>query len=157
MKYILKKYPNVRFVLYYGGEIPRKFHMRWVILKDFRYWTSIKEYPQRLKSMKFDIGLAPLRDRQFNRCKSNLKYLEYSALRIPTVASYVEPYKDTRSLFARSESEWIAQIEKLIKFDELRFQLGEASYNHVREEFNIEKIGKKYNKMIRGLLREPVS
>ena len=37
-------------------------------------------------------GLAPLEDTPFNRAKSDLKFLEYSALGLPTVASRVTPY-----------------------------------------------------------------
>lgn len=40
----------------------------------------------------FDIGLAPLLDNNFNRCKSWIKLAEYNALCIPYVASNVEPY-----------------------------------------------------------------
>ena len=65
MKYLLKKHKNLRFVLYYGGEVPKKFQMKGVLIKDFRHWVSIKDYPQKLKSLKFDIGLCPPLDRDW--------------------------------------------------------------------------------------------
>jgi hypothetical protein len=40
----------------------------------------------------FDIGLAPLIDSSFNRSKSALKVLEYSALGLVSVTSRIEPY-----------------------------------------------------------------
>lgn len=40
----------------------------------------------------FDIGLAPLIDTNFNRAKSGLKVLEYSALGLVSVASSLDPY-----------------------------------------------------------------
>jgi GT2 family glycosyltransferase/glycosyltransferase involved in cell wall biosynthesis len=40
----------------------------------------------------FDFGIAPLRESRFNRCKSPIKFLEYSHIGIPTVASAVVPY-----------------------------------------------------------------
>ncbi len=39
-----------------------------------------------------DIFIAPLIDNQFNRCKSAIKYLEYSALGVPGVYSRLSPY-----------------------------------------------------------------
>ncbi len=41
-----------------------------------------------------DIGLAPLVDTPFNRCRANIKALEFAALGIPVVASDVEPYRE---------------------------------------------------------------
>jgi GT2 family glycosyltransferase/glycosyltransferase involved in cell wall biosynthesis len=40
----------------------------------------------------FDVGLAPLRDDPFNRAKSDLKFLDYTALGLLTVASDVAPF-----------------------------------------------------------------
>lgn len=157
LKYILKKHSNVRFVLYYGGEIPTEFRIKGVIQRDFRHWAPINEYPQKLASMNFDIGLTPLRDRRFNRCKSNLKYMEYSALKIPTISSPVEPYRYSRAMFAKNESEWVERIESLIKNAELRGQLGEAAYKDVFSHFNISETAKDYEKVIKGVIRERVS
>lgn len=45
--------------------------------------------------LNLDIGLAPLVESRFNACKSNLKWLEYSAMGIPSVCSNVTPYKES--------------------------------------------------------------
>ena len=41
-----------------------------------------------------DVGLIPLEDNRFTRCKSNLKILECAAKKIPAIVSDVETYKD---------------------------------------------------------------
>lgn len=41
----------------------------------------------------FDIGIIPLRPSVFNRSKSDIKFLEYAARRIPVIASPVGPYE----------------------------------------------------------------
>jgi glycosyltransferase involved in cell wall biosynthesis len=46
----------------------------------------------------YDVGLAPLLDTPFNRAKSNIKQLEYSALGLPTIASDLPPYRDVPCL-----------------------------------------------------------
>ena len=112
---------------------------------------------QNLKSFKFDIGLTPLRDRQFNRCKSNVKYLEYSAMKIPTIASPVEPYKNNIGLFSKSKEDWINNLEELINNKELRLQLGQSAYTDIKENYNLEKVAKRYNDMLKGLINKGVS
>ena len=40
----------------------------------------------------FDIGIAPLSDIPFNRCRSDVKLKEYAAARVPWLASPIGPY-----------------------------------------------------------------
>jgi glycosyltransferase involved in cell wall biosynthesis len=51
--------------------------------------------PEYLKLIDFDIALAPLRPSVFNRCKSDLKFIEMAALGIPTIATRTGPYAET--------------------------------------------------------------
>jgi len=44
-----------------------------------------------------DIFLAPLNDNIFNRCKSHLKFLEYSALGIPGIHSRITTYESNQA------------------------------------------------------------
>jgi glycosyltransferase involved in cell wall biosynthesis len=43
----------------------------------------------------YDVGLAPLLDVVFNRCKSNVKWLEYSAMGLATIATDLPPYSES--------------------------------------------------------------
>ncbi len=49
--------------------------------------------PMKLRMADFDIGLAPLEDKEFNRGKSCLKFYEYAAVGTACLASDGEPYK----------------------------------------------------------------
>jgi hypothetical protein len=74
VKELKKKWGNkVEFVAF-GAEKPEFFdrHVG---------WAELRKYPEKLASLGFDIGLAPLRDNLYNRGKSNLRWLEYSALK----------------------------------------------------------------------------
>lgn len=42
----------------------------------------------------FDIGLSPLKENAFNRCKSEIKVLDYAALGAVPVVSDIAPYRD---------------------------------------------------------------
>jgi hypothetical protein len=52
---------------------------------------SFEAYAKKLQDTPFDIMLAPLEDNVFNRCKSNIKWLEYSSCGIAGV--YAEDRK----------------------------------------------------------------
>ncbi|WP_245815588.1 glycosyltransferase [Luteimonas chenhongjianii] len=60
---------------------------------EFYPGVAIEDYPARLAGLNLDLALAPLEDNLFNRCKSNLRLLEYGACGYPIVCSDVTPYR----------------------------------------------------------------
>jgi len=94
---ILEANENIKFVIRYGGFIPE--YMKEHPQIDFeRVNWHISEYSQKLYDLKLDIALGCLRDTNFNRCKSNLRWLEFASLGVPLVASDVEPFSKTDGL-----------------------------------------------------------
>lgn len=75
-------------------------------------WVSTLEYPFKMKELNIDIGIAPLDDNIFNKCKSNLKMLEYICAGFPGVYSNVYPYQNAH-LTSNNGEEMISHIEKL--------------------------------------------
>jgi GT2 family glycosyltransferase len=73
-----------------------------------------------------DIGLAPLVSNDFNRYKSNLKYLDYSILNMAVIASDCDIYRSiisdgvNGSLAINTSESWFTKIEELIISDSLR-------------------------------------
>jgi len=101
--------------------------------------VSLFEYPAKLASLNLDIAIIPLVDSAFNRCKSNLAYLEYSALKIPTVLSPVENQRGMVAMEAKSNYEWYSALEKLIKDEVYRKELGEKAYQFVKDNYNVHR------------------
>jgi hypothetical protein len=66
-----------------------------------------------------DIGIAPLYDHEFNKSKSNLKAMEYTASGIPGVYTNTEPYKNLKNICSTDE-EFINKIEMLVQSDDYR-------------------------------------
>jgi glycosyltransferase involved in cell wall biosynthesis len=62
----------------------------------------------------FDVGLAPLADSKFNRMKSDIKVLEYTALGLPVIASPVGPYRNLKSIdLCDSPDDWYELLASL--------------------------------------------
>ncbi len=76
-------------------------------------------------------GLAPLLDTPFNRCKSSIKFLEYAALRLPSICSDVQPYREavrhgeTGLLLANDPGEWAQALERAARDVQLWSRLRE--------------------------------
>lgn len=143
---ILDKYKNVEFMIF--GGMPEYMKATDRILHHSQ-WFGIDNYPSELAKLGFDIALAPLKDNEFNRCKSNLRWLEMSALKIPTVCSNVEPFKksvisDSTGMIANTPEEWIQAISELVEHKVLRESIGKNAYNYVKKWYNISRTSKIY-------------
>lgn len=124
MEQVLDEYPHVEFLYAGAAEIPFKPHARMRARLDS---VKLEQYPWLLWN--FDIGLAPVLDTKFNRCKSDLKYLEYAAVGLPVIASKVEPYANSvvhgeNGYLARNPKDWLKYLKRLIGDRELRERLG---------------------------------
>ncbi len=88
-------------------------------------------------SGRWDIAIAPLNDSTFNRCKSSIKYLEYSASGIAGVYADLPPYHnavrhgETGLLAQNTVESWTACLEQLIKTPDLRYRLAQNALNDV--------------------------
>jgi len=148
VKQILKKYKNVRFTFVGGREsIPKEFKKNDRI-KLYDKWIPITKYPSEKAKYGFDIELAPLFDTEFNRCKSNLRYLEASALKIPTVASNVGPYKDIVGYKCSTTEEWVDALSELIESRDIRIKTGKRAYLKVKKTQSLEIVANKYSEVV---------
>jgi O-antigen biosynthesis protein len=91
------------------------------------------EYPHfarwlRDQAGEFDVGIAPLADSVFNRLKSDIKVLEYTALGLPSIASPVGPYRALETVdLCESQDEWYKSFATFVtdgaNLDERRIQI----------------------------------
>lgn len=110
--------------------------------------VDMTDYYETLNNLKLDFQIIPRADNYFNRCKSNLKFLESSMLEIPCVAQGFadgkSPYQATpedakHMLIAHNFDEWVQHIETLIADKELRREMGRKAREYVEENYSIDK------------------
>lgn len=81
----------------------------------------------------YDIALMPLTNNFFNECKSNIKYIEASALNIPSVASNIYEFSHViedgeNGFVASTEKEWYEKIKQLINNPSLRKTMAQKAF-----------------------------
>jgi glycosyltransferase involved in cell wall biosynthesis len=107
--------------------------------------TNYVGFVSTLCSLGWWIGLAPLEDTPFNRCKADTKWVEYSHAGIPTIASDLPVYgracADGAGLLVENGEHWYHAITTLLDDAELRGRLVERAqaklvsvYNHAALE-----------------------
>jgi ubiquinone/menaquinone biosynthesis C-methylase UbiE len=129
-------------------------------VKKYIGWEPLSRYPQLVASWEPDIGIAPLLDNEFNRVKSNLRWLEYSALKIPTIASKVYPFDNSIKnsedgiVIGNSKQHWYEAMRGLIVEKGRRTDIGENAYKRVKRDFNMDDIAKRYKSILESIKRE---
>lgn len=88
-----------------------------------------KFLPWFLETCRWDIAIAPLADTPFNRCKSDIKYLDYSLLGAAGLYSDVMAYRgvlhmETGYKVENRPEQWLAALRTLINDPHLRERLG---------------------------------
>lgn len=155
--------PRVRLVLLSTPPRGENDVYKELYSEQYSYWSSVNiewhpfvkvdEYYNKLNELKLDMVIIPRADTYFNRCKSNLKFLENSMLEIPTIAQSfatgdspyeVNPEDAKHLLLATDTTSWIEQIEKLITNKELRQQLGRDAKEYVLANYTIGKNAHKW-------------
>ena len=90
---------------------------------------DIINYPRRLADLKLQAVVAPLQDQEFNRCKSNIKYLECAATGVVLYASDIVTYNrflPENQLFKTSD-------DLTVKIKHLAYQMSTGVYTSIIE------------------------
>lgn len=115
---------------------------------EWQHAVNMADYFQTLNNLELDIMLIPRADNYFNRCKSNVKFLEASMLEIPVIAQGFadgkSPYQVDKEdadhlLIVNTEEDWYIAIDKLVASKSLRRSIGSKAKKYVTRKYNIKK------------------
>ena len=156
LKAIMDKYKNVKLVI--QGTLFK------ASIKDLPQdriehhgWVNIHAYPYKTAIINPDIAIIPLEDTSFNRCKSNIKWVEMSALGVPCVTSHVSPYKEyaveNNGIFIENNDKdaWIDGISYMIDNVGMRKEFAGNAKKIVAEHFDIKTQYPRWIKAYEGL------
>jgi len=141
---IKEQHPNkVRYHIY-GVKPPEALlafnDTAWTPIKTYQYEDFAKEF----QKISFDIFIAPLLDNEFNRCKSPIKFLEYTTLGVPVICSQVSPYSEVitdgeNGLLANDPDQWDEKINLLVLDPELRYRLAVNAQTLAEDKYLMSK------------------
>lgn len=112
---------------------------------EWQPFVEMKDYFKVLAKLKLDMVLIPRQNNYFNRCKSNVKFLEMSVLGIPCVAQTwndgESPYdKDGEYMvLANTEEQWRKSVNDLVADKEARKMIGSRAKKYVLANYDIRK------------------
>lgn len=160
LKKIVEKYDNVKLVFF--GDM--HFHGLFRDVPDNKIewhpWVGVATYPYKLMLLNLDIGICPLEDTVFNRNKSSLKWMEFSSLKIPTIATNIPPYSNTitneKDGLLVDDDQWEDALSMLIDNSELRDKLSSNAYDNVYENHNARKSAYLWRDAYESLLKSDV-
>lgn len=115
-------------------------------------------HPKRMADLALDISLVPLLDDAFNKCISNLKYLELGFLAVACVFSNTQSYNttvldgETGLLVNNNTDSWAKAIQQLIEDQKLREKLGSKAQQEVQKNWIINSQNNGWKELLEKLV-----
>jgi len=83
---------------------------------EFHPWQSLANYPAFISSLNAQASIAPLQDNNFNRSKSDIKFIESCVMGIPCLVQDMETYKNAPDFLKFKTGEDLAvNLEAVLK------------------------------------------
>lgn len=117
------------------------------VWRDWSPETEIHEIGQ------LDIGIMPNPLDDWSKGKCALKALQYMSMGVPTICSDIGANREViqngeNGFLAKTEEDWLDQLEKLILNKNLRQEMGQAARNTVVEKYSMTKCAELFKNVI---------
>jgi lipopolysaccharide biosynthesis protein/glycosyltransferase involved in cell wall biosynthesis len=160
---LIKRYPQYIRFHFWGLQPPDEIaslnQVKWSSENIYNY----KDFAAFFQTQSADIFISPLTDNIFNRCKSPVKFFEYSALGVPGVYSCLETYMEVithghNGLLASSLVEWENCLIQLIEDGELRFLIAKNAQKTIKSKWLLTKNAFLWKKILQStLVSKPIN
>jgi glycosyltransferase involved in cell wall biosynthesis len=141
---VLRNDPTARFEIYGSLAMPAPLCERFG--PRVRHHAAVADYDAflgGLRDLGWSWGIAPLRPGRFNEAKTDTKWVEYAAARIPCLASQHAVYADCLSDGAAvgvSDAEWEAALPRALADTRLRTETLERSRRRLSARHNLARM-----------------
>lgn len=139
----LNEFPEVSFEVFGAIPLPPELEEmsgRVVRLEPVRGYQN---FMAAFGALEWDIGICPLLPTKFNLCKSNLKWLEYSAVGSAVIASAGTVYDTCCAggcgILAGNDQEWLAALQRMTRDPQARYDQVKRAQQKLVEEYSVEK------------------
>lgn len=124
------------------NKVHKREYAFWDTLKNVEQapWCDMIDYFDTLNDLELDIMMIPRKDNYFNKCKSNIKFLEASMCEIPVITNYFKdsPYEKDGDYVVWAK-DWLKDLERLITDKKLRRDIGKKAKQYVLKAYNIDR------------------
>jgi glycosyltransferase involved in cell wall biosynthesis len=155
---VMRRRPEVRFISVgqpFAQWLEPEFGAERCLAIPF---TALEVYPSAMAH--FDVALAPAGKGGYFQGKSDLRWLEASALGIPTIADpavYPEIQHGVTGFHAETPHEMAAILEELVADRGLRERVGAAAHAHVLEHRTAQVAAQRWADVLREAERSPLA
>ena len=125
--------------------------------------TNYPAFARWLLSQSWDLALAPLIDTEFNKGKSAIKLMDYSALGVPIIASSHSEYEKEFaaspgvSLLPNDVGSWVQKMTFLIENEKERIIQGSQNRQNFDKNLTLEKAENNWEKVLQSFSKQPIS
>ena len=139
---VISQYQN-RVEVEFIGYCPEKLKTHENV-HHFDFIFDYRKFRDFFEERQWDFAIAPLRDTQFNRSKTNNKYREYSSFAIPAVFSKMPTYTScirdgvNGLLVENTQQAWYDAICRMMDDGALRAKLAENAYRDIADNYKLE-------------------
>ncbi|MDF0643266.1 MAG: hypothetical protein P0111_04500 [Nitrospira sp.] len=139
---LLDERPHLAFEVFGTIQIPSRLLRFEGRVRRIEVRTSYVDFLRALTDLGWDIGLAPLADIPFNRCKAPTKFIEYSACGIPIAASNMAVYgevvpKNGGELVA---ADWHGSLRRLLDDPAYRRRAVDIARTYCASQFAVSTL-----------------
>lgn len=141
---LMELVPSLNFELFGTIKMPAQLARFGTRVRHLPPVGDYGQFRSALRSLGWWVGLAPLEDNAFNRCKADTKWVEYSLAGMAVVASDLPVYHracgDGAGLLAKSSEDWVKSVVRLLHRPAERTAMAEAAQHKLRDRYSHERL-----------------
>ena len=138
---VLERHPEIAFELFGSIPIPAELERFGDRVRKIEPVAEYAAFMDALKQRDWDVGICPLVPTDFNRTKSNNKWIEYTSVGIAAIASagmiYDECCADGCGVLASNLDEWRQGLEMLVSDTDERLAMVDRAQNKLETTYGI--------------------
>lgn len=141
---VLESIPGLQFEVFGTIQMPSELKRFGSRVRHLPPVAGYSEFLTFLRSLGWWVGLAPLEDNVFNRCKADTKWVEYSLAGMAVVASDLPVYHracaDGAGVLAGAPSEWREAMTRLVYEPRARQAMIDKAQKKLRGTYSHERL-----------------